>query len=170
MTTATAIRKNVVANTVKPGRELAEWLDQNWSTKVGMTNEEVGEKMGYKSPNIISMWRKGKSKVSLERLVGLSQLMKVDLAFLLPMWFEQQLGDQDNQAQAKSDLKEIDKVFQRLTTVNEFALIRNIRQHFGRKNPDFTQEQAAAVFAVATDPAFAEKVLELANKEGVATK
>jgi len=75
------------------GYKLAEYLNKNLKLLSGMTNDEVSRKCGYSTPNIISMWVTGKSKVPLDRLVPLAEMMNVNLTYLLPLWIEQYGGD-----------------------------------------------------------------------------
>lgn len=151
-----------------PGYELSEWLDKNWDRKVGMTNEEVANKLGYRAANIVSMWRTGKTKVALDRLPEIANLMKVDLGLLMPMWFEQQLGEAGaDRIEQETKLKAIDKIFGRLVTLHEIALVKAVRKVTGKTDPAFTGEQAEAVALVASNEAFALKVIELAAAEGV---
>lgn len=149
-----------------PGYRLAEYLNDHWETKVGMTNEEVALKMGYKSPNIVSMWRTGKTKVALERLPEIADLMHVDFTLLLPLWVEQYMVAEPG-TKAHGYMKRVDAAFKRIATINEFPALKAIRSVFGRKNPDFSEEQIEAFRQVAASPAFADFVLEEARKQNL---
>ena len=72
-----------------PSFALAEWLNQNLNSLTSLTNEEIATKLGYTSPNIISMWRTGRTRVPLDRLPGLCEILNVDISYLLPLWIEQ---------------------------------------------------------------------------------
>jgi DNA-binding cell septation regulator SpoVG len=114
------------------------------------------------------MWRTGKTKVALDRLPEIADLMKVDLGLLMPMWFEQQLGEAGaDRVEQETKLKAIAKIFNRLVTMHEMAVVKGIRKVFGKTDPAFTGEQIEAMTLVAFDEAFALKVIELAAAEGV---
>lgn len=142
-----------------PGYRLAEYLNDNWDVKVGRTNQEVADLMNYKSPNIISMFRTGRVKVSLERLPEIADLMKVDLVTLLPLWVEQYLTD-------SPAMSRVEAIFKRLTSINEFPVIKAIRSVVGKSNPDFSEEQLEAIKQIVASDAFAKRVLDDAKKDG----
>lgn len=150
------------------GYRLAEYLDANWKDRVGMTNDEVAIKLGYRSANIVSMWRLGKTKVALERLGEVAELMKVDLAILLPLWFEQQLGEPGPERERReAQLQKILKILDRTVTANEFAIVKGLRKKLGRSDPAFTKEQVNAAALIASNEDFAEEVLKLAASKGL---
>lgn len=72
-----------------PGYALAAFLDAQWPLRVTGTNIEVAQELGLHSPNLISHWRTGRTRVSAQHLEGLSELLKVDLGELLGLWTEQ---------------------------------------------------------------------------------
>lgn len=147
-----------------PGYRLAEWLNANWDSKVGMTNEEAAQKMDYRSTNIVSMWRTGKTKVALERLPEVADLMGVDFITLLPLWVEQYMND-DPGTKGAFHMRRVTAAFKRLATINEFPVLKAIRSVFGRTNPDFTPEQIEAFRQVAANQEFAAFVLEEARRQ-----
>ena len=71
------------------GYRLAEWLNRNLDRRTNLTNEELATRMGYARPNIISMWRTGRTRIPLDKLTQLADLLKVELIELLPLWLEQ---------------------------------------------------------------------------------
>jgi hypothetical protein len=68
---------------------LAEWLDANLNSMSGMSNIEIADHFGYERPNMISMMKKGRVKVPLDKLSEISKLTHVKLSFLLPLWVQQ---------------------------------------------------------------------------------
>lgn len=104
-----------------PGYKLAEWLNQNWSERTDLTNFEAAQIFNFKSPAQISMWRTGKSRVAIEWLAPLSRLLKVDLAFLMRLWVEQDVGP-DAEA-----MQEVTRIFERLASEDEARLLEAIR-------------------------------------------
>jgi transcriptional regulator with XRE-family HTH domain len=140
---------------------LAEFMNKNWDLMVGRTNEDVAQELGYKASNMISMWRTGKTRISLERLPDIARLMKVDLAVLLPLWFEQYWGDRDDATGLMTT------VFKRLASVREVPLISALRDL--RKSGDrrYTRDQILAVTAVISDDAICAKVLKFGRARGL---
>lgn len=113
------------------GYRLSSWLNENMDNMTSMTNEEIAEKLGYVRPNIISMWRTGRTRIPLDRLDGLAAILGVDVTFLLPLWLDQY-------ASGNSYAKLV-KVFSRLVGEDELQLISVVREitkgrHFNLKS------------------------------------
>lgn len=108
--------------TVKTGETfaLAEWFNKNIDHLTNLTNEELAAKLGYTRPNIISMWRTGRTKIPLDRLAPLCDVLKVDLAYLLPLWIEQYGGAEAN--------ARVLKVLRNTVSDSEMALVETARQ------------------------------------------
>ena len=68
---------------------LSKFIDDNWR-KVGLTNDQAVAQFGLKGPNIISMWRMGKTAVALQHIPTLARLLGVDEMSLVALWFRQQ--------------------------------------------------------------------------------
>jgi transcriptional regulator with XRE-family HTH domain len=123
--------------------QLAEFLNRNWDEKVGRTNEDVAQELGYRAANMISMWRTGRTRVPLEKLPDIARLMKVDIALLLPMWLEQQWGD-------RADGGNMRAIFDRFGTAREGQLLAALRTAIPG-DPLLTPAVIAAMVAVAHD-------------------
>lgn len=74
--------------------QLAEWLNRHLDTLTSQTNEQLAAELGYSRPNIISMWRTGRTRIPLDRISKIAKILKVDPLYLLPMWLEQ-YADED---------------------------------------------------------------------------
>lgn len=145
---------------------LAEFLNKNWDTMVGRTNNDVALELGYKSPNMISMWRLGLAKVPLERLPDVARLMKVDLAILLPLWFEQYLGDRDDSKTL------METVFKRIASERQVAVLNMLRGVAelplkGQLDPLYGNDELLAMEAVLKDEKLRADVLKKAKAGGV---
>jgi transcriptional regulator with XRE-family HTH domain len=141
-----------------PTYRLAEFLNQHWEAKVGMTNEEVAGELGYRAGNIVSMWRTGKTRVPLERLPDIARLMKLDLGVLLPLWFEQYYGD-------RADGEAMERVLiGRVVTERESALIRVLREASPTRDPSFHGDIEKAIVAVAFNEDIRKGVLATLSK------
>lgn len=110
-----------------PGFALSDWFHRNLDRLTDMTNEEIAESMGYSRPNIISMWRTGRTKIPLDRLVDLSKILNVDLVILLPLWLEQYID-----AEGYGEIK---KAQSRLVSEEEGKIIQILRD--GMDNLDY---------------------------------
>jgi transcriptional regulator with XRE-family HTH domain len=146
---------------------MAEFLNSNWD-KIGETNADLADEWGYKSPGIISMWRTGKSRVPIEKLGDLARKLGVDLTILLPLWVEQFNPERGHEGIKVS--KEIESVFKRLATINEFAVLKMMRNgasHRSQRDPVYTARQLQAIEQIAADDRFANLVLDEAQKQGL---
>ncbi len=131
--------------------EISKFLDENWDVKVGRTNEDVASELGYKSPNMISMLRMGRSKVALPRLLDLSRLMRVGIGTLLPLWFKQEL--EDNKA-----LSNVIMPF--ILADNEIEVMQVIRAARGKdRDSAYSEQMVEAIKKVISDPAAREKLM-----------
>jgi hypothetical protein len=124
-----------------PTYQLAEFLNRNWDEKVGRTNDDVAMELGYKSSNIISMWRTGRTRIPLDKLPDLARLMKLNLADLLPMCLEQQWGDRPDCAALSERIKAV------LVTDAEAELIKVVRNVRPHPKLRFSTAELAAVSA-----------------------
>ena len=75
--------------------ELSRYIDRNWSI-VGMTNDRAAHEFGIKSANMISMWRMGRSPVSLQHIPMLAKLLKADEMYLVALWLKQLCSRDEN--------------------------------------------------------------------------
>ena len=126
-----------------PTYQLAQFMNHNWDEKVGRTNEDVAQELGYRAANMISMWRTGRTRVPLEKLPDIARLMKVDVALLLPMWLEQQWGDRDDGGDMRA-------LFDRFATAREGQLLAALRTTLPG-DPVLSPQTITAMVAVARD-------------------
>lgn len=113
---------------------LAEWFNKNVDFLTELTNEELAEKLGYSRPNIISMWRTGRTRIPLDRLTPLSKILKVDISFLLPLWVEQYGGGEVYAA--------VMKALNNTVSADEAKLVKAAREV--TKGREFTVKKDAA--------------------------
>lgn len=165
--------------------QFAEWLDDNLAERSGMTNMDIAIELGYENPNIIPMWKKGKSRVPLDRLPTLAKVCKVDVEFLLPMWFEQYIETrnkiavrvkadpkkgitaQDAERIAKaqereraSRLKAVQGYFNRVVSPDEMKAVKSIRQHSDGK-VELSAKQLEAIAMIAASDENAERTVSM---------
>jgi transcriptional regulator with XRE-family HTH domain len=53
-----------------------------------MTQLELAHKLGYENPNIITMFKKGSTRVPLEKVATIAGALGMDAGALLRLWFE----------------------------------------------------------------------------------
>jgi hypothetical protein len=69
---------------------LARFLDRRIEELKGVkTQREIAYEVGYKTPNLISMFRHGESKVPLDKIASLARSLDVDAGHLLRLGLEQ---------------------------------------------------------------------------------
>jgi len=105
------------------GYALSEWLDNNLNEMSGLTNTSIAEELGYERQNMISMWKTGKVRVPIDKLVPLAKLTGVDFTFLVTLWLEQYAG--------KAGYQEALAAFNRVTTVPEQGVLEIAREANG---------------------------------------
>lgn len=140
---------------------LAEFMNKNWDRLVGRTNDDVAQELGYRASNMISMWRTGKTRVPLDRVPDVARLMKVDIAVLLPLYFDQYWGDRDDANGLMAS------VFNRVASVREARLLSTMRTRAKDRDPHYTPEQTLAIAVVVDDEAICRKVLEVGRARGL---
>ena len=124
-----------------PGMAFANFLI-DFLPHLGMTNEQVAKSLGYARPTIVSMWKTGRTKVTLDALWPLSQLLKVDLGYLLALYFEQYVA---NSGGGVDHYAEIAALADRIVTEDEMALVQLVREARRGNSLLLTRTQAAAV-------------------------
>lgn len=107
------------------GYKLAEWLNDNLDRLTTLTNDQIATRLGYTRPNIISMWRTGRTRIPLEQLSPLGEILGVELMFLLPLWLEQYMD--------KKGYKEVEAASKRLVSEEEAAFLDRVRKITGGK-------------------------------------
>jgi transcriptional regulator with XRE-family HTH domain len=128
-------------------------MNQNWDEKVGRTNEDVAQELGYRAANMISMWRTGRTRVPLEKLPDIARLMKVDIALLLPMWLDQQWGDRDDGGDMRA-------IFGRFATARESELLAALRKTLPGDHV-LSPQTITAMVAVAQDKNIRSEVTKM---------
>ena len=117
---------------------LSEFLDANW-TRTGLTNDEAASRLGFKAPNLVSMWRTGRTPVPLARLRQLSDLLGVDLMSMFVLWLKQErLRNSEFPAELVEELEG------RLATRNEAVLLKAVRTATKNCDPAFSPAALSA--------------------------
>src|SRR5271157_5534513 len=70
---------------------IAKYLDRRIDNLKGVkTQREIAVEIGYEKPNMISMFKRGETKVPLDKIPLLAKALHVDPAHLFRMAMEQQ--------------------------------------------------------------------------------
>ena len=94
---------------------IAKYIDKKIDELKGVkTQREIAQEAGYETPNIISMLKRGESRVPLEKIPLLSKAFGVDPAHMFRLALEQYWPD-------RSEI--IAKLFGRLASENEEAIL-----------------------------------------------
>lgn len=105
--------------------KVAEFI-ANRQLAMGMTNVEVAELVGYKNPNVISMIKKGNTKLPMEKVGLMAEALGTDPAKLLRMVMSEYSPDL---------LRVIEAALGNVVTQNEMALIEIWRDATHNEDP-----------------------------------
>jgi transcriptional regulator with XRE-family HTH domain len=96
------------------------------------SQREIAAEMGYDKPNIISMFKRGETKVPLDKIPLLAKALHVDPAHLFRLALEQywpNLGEV------------VAQIFGHTVSANEYELIKEIRSLTENTDPVFTEDK-----------------------------
>ena len=104
----------------KPGMpfanaSIARFLDRQIHKLKGVkTQREIAAEIGYDTPNLISMFKRGEMKVPLEKIPALAKAVEADPGHLFRLALEQYWPDW---------VETIDAIFGRVATANEEEIL-----------------------------------------------
>lgn len=90
---------------------------------------DMAEELGLPKPNIITMFKQGKTRVPLERVPGLAKVLSIDPKMLMKMAMLEYCPDL---------YREIEKVFGGIITKNEQVILDEIRRLSQERDPAIT--------------------------------
>lgn len=103
---------------------------------------ELAHEMGYANQNIITMFKKGTTRVPLDRVASLARALDVDAGTMMKEWFETYMP---------GVVADLDANMGTLLTRNERTWLDGLRRSF-RHVPPFSEEMKAAVKQAARAP------------------
>ena len=124
----------------KPYQEtrLAKFLEARLlELKHKKTQAEVAEEAGFVNPNMVTMIKKGSTKLPIDRVPALAKALESDPALLLRLALEQSEGSTAAAA--------IYEIIGQPITKNEMAWINEIREASGDTDPRLTSRAGAAI-------------------------
>src|SRR5271168_1559889 len=141
--TVDAIGAHVKKTTKKPGMPfadsaIAKYIDKKIDELKGVkTQREIAQEAGYEMANIISMFKRGESRVPLDKIPLLSKALGVDPAHMFRLALEQYWPD-------RGDI--IAKLFGRLASENEEEIfLKPWRTATRNADPEMTVKIQAAI-------------------------
>ena len=104
------------------------------------TQGEIAAEAGFVNPNMITMFKKGSTRLPLDRVPALATALDCDPAWLLRLALDQ--------AEGSTAAEAIFAIIGEPITKNEMAWITEIREASGDTDPRLTSRAAAALRAV----------------------
>lgn len=98
----------------------------------GKQQNEIASELGYDKPNIITMFKKGQTKVPIEKVPALAKAIGVDQAFLLRMAMNEYMPE---------TMRAIEKVFGTILTDNEEDIVKGLRSLTDNADPKVQTEE-----------------------------
>lgn len=96
------------------------------------SQRDIAIEAGYDKPNIISMFKRGETKVPFDKVPALSKALEVDMVKFLRLFLEQPGGFAPDA---------IDSLLANLVTDNEMAVVEAFRDATNGRNPRVTSAQ-----------------------------
>ena len=120
---------------------MAKFLDTRLlELKHKKTQAEIAEEAGFVNPNMLTMIKKGSTKLPVDRVPALAKALDCDPALLLRLALEQSEGSTVAAA--------IYDIIGQPITKNEMAWIVEIREASGNTDPRLTSRAATAIRGV----------------------
>ena len=120
---------------------LAKFLDSRLlEMRHKKTQAEIAEEVGFVNPNMVTMLKKGATKLPIDRVPALAKALESDPALLLRLALEQSEGSTAAAA--------IFEIIGQPITKNEMAWIMEIREASGDTDPRLTSRAGAAIRGV----------------------
>ncbi len=106
-------------------------------SSLGINQRDVALDAGYDKPNIFSMFKRGDTKVPLDKVSAIAKALRVDPAFLFRLAVQQPGSPISPQ--------EVDKIFGNTVTANEMEVVKVIREASGNTDPKPREDQLQTV-------------------------
>tara|TARA_B100000929_G_scaffold287774_1_gene275043 strand:+ start:505 stop:909 length:405 start_codon:yes stop_codon:yes gene_type:complete len=97
-----------------------------------LTNQDIANRLGYANANVISMIKKGRTKLPLDKVKKMADALGVDRVRLMRMALSEYMGD------AYEDIMDI---FGEPTTPNERLVLQVWRSATNNEDPALTEAQ-----------------------------
>ena len=101
--------------------------------------KDIAEALGYQNANIVSMFKKGLTKVPIEKVPALAKALHLDPAHLLMLAMREYMPEA---------FATIQKTLGHTVTENEFELVSEVRKATKDSDPVFSKVELAKIRAV----------------------
>ena len=101
--------------------------------------KDIAEALGYENANIVSMFKKGLTKVPIEKVPALAKALHLDPAHLLMLAMREYMPEA---------FATIQKTLGHTVTENEFELVSEVRKATKDSDPVFSKVELAKIRAV----------------------
>jgi len=91
-----------------------------------LTEQELAARLGYPNANVIKLFRKGITRVPLDKVVPIARLLQIDPGDLMREWYR---------AYYPAGLIDIEEQIAPLLTADEKSWIGGLRRHLGQIPP-----------------------------------
>ncbi len=110
---------------------LAQYISKQIDVQasLGKNQRQIAVEIGYEKPNMISMFKRGETKVPLDKIPALAKALNVDAAFMFKLAVQQYWPDMG---------KAIAEIFGTVLTKNETKMIELIRRLTKGSDPELT--------------------------------
>lgn len=135
----TALRKTSDAQKM-PESKVARFLSAQIDI-CDLSQREISDRLGYRRPNIITMFKQGLTKLPIEKVRAMADVLGVDPLRLLDLVMREY---------SPSAWDEIQKITGYAVTANEFEMVKIIRAETGEEDPKLrtaAQKKALRTFA-----------------------
>jgi len=97
----------------------------------GKSQRQIAQEMGYKMPNMISMFKRGEAKVPLDKIPALAKALNVDPAYMFRLAMQQYWPEMN---------RAVSEIFGAILNKNEVKMIDLIRQITKGSEPELTHD------------------------------
>ena len=112
------------------GSRIAKYLSDRIEEIQSVKNQrEIAQEAGYDKPNIISMFKRGETKIPLDRIPALAKALNVSPAFMFRLAMEQYWPDLH---------KTVNQIFGNVVSANEVEILQVIREASKDTDPALT--------------------------------
>ncbi|MCP1540020.1 helix-turn-helix domain-containing protein [Methylorubrum extorquens] len=108
---------------------------------LGISQRDIALQAGYDKPNILSMFKRGETKVPLNKVLPLSKALRVDPQFFFRLAVQQ--------PDMPVSLDDIDKTFGNTVSGDEMEIVKTLRESFGGGPVRFDERQMDALREIA---------------------
>ncbi|WP_279357198.1 helix-turn-helix domain-containing protein [Methylobacterium indicum] len=129
---------NFISSRPFENTSMAQYLRQRIEemAKKNISQRELAIKAGYDKPNIISMFKRGETKVPFDKVPALAEALEVDLIYLMRLQMEQP---------GMWDPGIINKMVGRISTENEFEVLNSWRMATNGRDIKLNKKQLSAL-------------------------